>query len=244
MVTVLVTSFLLLTVISYAIYRWQRPSSNENAAQRALPPPPTAMRSLFSDERSDAALAAHLKEAEAGKQASELRDRLLERAALGDKAVLMEAHATQNSALYDEVLSALVTRAGDDYKRLFALVSHITRSSNGSDEQLRVSRDLAERFMEAWQAASPDRRGVAVMLHVAARADSAEVYQRAVETAYEMWRRRELQEVSAEELRALFDGEYWMLSANSRGSGAGFVLKRRLAKLRQELNVASPKTKA
>jgi hypothetical protein len=248
MVTVLVTSFLLLTVISYAIYRWQRPSSNENASQRALMPPPP-VRSLFSDEQADAALAARLKETEAGKQASELRERLLERAALGDKAVLAEAHAARNSSLYEEVLSALVTRTGGDYKQLLALVSHITRSSSSSggsngDERLPVSRALAESFIEAWSAASPDRRGVAVVLHVAASCDEADVYQRAVEAVYELWRRRELQDVSAEELRALFDGEYWMLSANTRGSGAGFVLKRRLAKLRQELNTQTPKPSA
>ncbi|HVG31450.1 MAG TPA: hypothetical protein VM911_00160 [Pyrinomonadaceae bacterium] len=242
MVTVLVTSFLLLTVISYAIYRWQRPSSNENAEQRALPPPPA--RSLFSDERTDSALAVRLKEAEAEKQASELRAHLLERASLGDKATLAEAQANGNNALYDEVLSALTLRCGDNYKQLFALVSHITRSSSNGGDALRVSPELAERFIDAWQASSTDRRSVAIVLHIAARADEAAVYQRAVETVYELWRGRKLQEVSAEELRTLFDGEYWTLSANTRSSGAGFVLKRRLAKLRQELAVATPQTNA
>lgn len=235
MVTVLVTSFLLLTVISYAIYRWQRPSSDENTQQRALTPP--VARSLFSDERSDRALAARLKKEEAEKEASGLRARLIERAALGDKAVLAEAHAFPNSVLYDEVLGALVTHAGDNYKQLLALVSYITRSnSDSSGEQLRLSPELARRFIEAWRAQSPDRRGVGVVLHVAARADAASVYQRAVETVYELWRADVLQDVSAEELRALFDGEYWTLSAKTRSSGEGFVLKRRLAKLRRELN--------
>jgi len=243
MVTVLVTSFLLLTVISYAIYRWQRPSSNENAEQRAFTPPPTGVRSLFSDERSDAALARRLQEAETEKQASELRASLLERASLGDKATLVEAHAAANSSLYDEVLRALTLRCGDDYRQLYALVSHITRSSNSS-QQLRVSPELAERFIEAWRASAANRRGVGVVLHVAARADEAGVYQRAVETVYELWRGQQLKDISAEELRSIFDGEYWMLSANTRSSGAGFVLKRRLAKLRQELAKASRRTNA
>lgn len=241
MVTVLVTSFLLLTVISYAIYRWQRPSSNENAEQRALTPPPTGVRSLFSDERSEVALAKRLKEAEVEKQFLELRTSLKERAALGDKATLAEAHAYPNSSLYDEVLGALTLRCGDDYKQLFALVSHITRSSNSNNSSapLRVSPELAERFIAVWRAAAADRRSVAVVLHVAARADDAVVYQRAVESVYELWRARGLQDVSAQELRSLFDGEYWTLSANTRSSGEGFVLKRRLAKLRQELDKAS-----
>src|SRR5215213_1520289 len=107
MVTVLVTSFFLLTVISYAIYRWQRSSSNENAEHQALSPPPR-VRSLFSDERAEAALATSLKEAEAEKHFSELRARLLEAAARGDKAALAEALASGNSALYDQVLRSLV----------------------------------------------------------------------------------------------------------------------------------------
>jgi hypothetical protein len=245
MVTVLVTSFLLLTVISYAIYRWQRPSSNENAEQRALTPPPTGVRSLFNDEHSDAALAKRLKEAEVEKQFLELRTSLLERAALGDKAILAEAHAYPVSSLYDEVLRALTLRCGDDYKQLFALVSHITRSSStNSSAPLRVSPELAERFIAAWRASAADRRSVAVVLHVAARADDVNVYQRAVESVYELWSARELQDVSAEELRSLFDGEYWTLSTSTRSSGEGFVLKRRLAKLRHELNKATREKEA
>jgi hypothetical protein len=233
MVTVLITSFLLIAAISYAIYCWQRTSSNENAG-RALPPPPAGSRGLFSDEHSDALTAVSLLEAE--KQSSEQRARLLERAAQGDKAVLMEAHATGNKALYDEVLDALVLSAEDNEKKLFALVSYITRS-----EQLCVSARLAERFLEAWKTSS-DRRSVAVVLHIAARADVARVYQRAVETAFEFWREGQLPSVSVEELRALFDGEYWLLSQSVRSSGEGFVLKRKLASLRQELSRASSKT--
>jgi hypothetical protein len=44
--------------------------------------------------------------------------------------------------------------------------------------------------------------------------------------------------VSAAELRALFDGEFWVLSAQTRSSGTGFVLKRTLANARRELETA------
>jgi hypothetical protein len=234
MVTVLITSFLLIAAISYAIYCWQRTSSNENAGRALQPPPPAGSRGLFSDEHSDALTAARLLEAE--KQSSEQRARLLERAAQGDKAVLMEAHTLGNKALYDEALDALVLSAGDNDKKLFALVSYITRS-----EQLRVTARLAERFLESWKT-STDRRSVAVVLHVAARADDAAVYQRAVETAHQFWREGQLPAVSVQELRALFDGEYWLLSQSVRSSGEGFVLKRKLASLRRELEQASSKT--
>jgi hypothetical protein len=32
-------------------------------------------------------------------------------------------------------------------------------------------------------------------------------------------------------LRALFDAEFWLLSSDARASGAGFVLKQKLASL-------------
>jgi hypothetical protein len=233
MVTVLITSFLLIAAISYAIYCWQRTSSNENAG-RALQPPPAGSRGLFSDEHSDALTAASLLEAE--KQSSEQRARLRERAAQGDRAVLLEAHALGDKAFYDEVLDALALSVEDNDKKLFALVSYITRS-----EQLRVNARLAERFLESWKT-STDRRSVAVVLHIAARADDAAVYQRAVETAHQSWLEGQLPAVSAEELRSLFDGEYWLLSQSVRSSGEGFVLKRKLAGLRRELERASSKT--
>jgi hypothetical protein len=231
MVTVLVTSFLLLAAISYAIYCWQRTSSNENA-ERALPPPPRA-RGLFTGEgtegESTRARLLRAAQEEEEQARAELRSRLLERAAAGDRAVLVEAHESGNAALYDELLDALSERAAD-HKKLFALVSYVTRH-----ERLRVNARVALRFLEGWKA-SPDRRSTAVMLHVAATADDAAVYQRAVEAAFRLWREGALADISAEELRALFDGEYWVLSANVRGSGPGFILKRKLAALRRELS--------
>jgi hypothetical protein len=225
MVTVLITSFLLLAAISFAIYCWQRTSSHETS-ERALPPPPA--RSLFSDQDSAAAAdTVRALEAENRNQAlAEKRASLLERAAEGDRAALHESSDDRN--LYDEVLNAFIERA-DDYQRLLALVSYIKRN-----EQLRVNARLAERFLDAWQGA-PESRSTAIALHLAATADNASVYQRAVETVFALWQGGRLPNISAEELRTLFDGEYWVLSADSRSSGAGFVLKQKLAKLRLEL---------
>jgi hypothetical protein len=59
-----------------------------------------------------------------------------------------------------------------------------------------------------------------------------------VEEALNFWRRGLLPDVSAAELKALFDGEFWVLSARTRGSGAGFILKRKLASARRELETA------
>lgn len=229
MVTVLITSFLLLAAISYAIFRQQRSSSGESEGH-ALPPPHA--RGLFGESDSDADESARLKEAE--RQAFERREALLERAAQGDKSALDDA--LDDTALYDAVLDALVERA-DNYKKLTALVSYIERS----ERRLRVNVPLAEKFLDAWKA-SPDTRTTAIALHVSATADSAPVYQRAVEAAFALWQSGQLPNVTAEELRALFDGEYWVLSSGVRNSGAGFVLKQKLASIRRQLLKASSKS--
>jgi hypothetical protein len=228
MVTVLITSFLLLAAISYAIYRQQRASSGESE-ERAFPPPHA--HSLFGEDDSDTLESS--KEAE--KQASERRAALLERAAQGDKAALQDS--ADDPALYDAVLNALVERA-DNHKQLLALVSYIERS----ERRLRINVPLADKFLDAWKASPEKSRTAAIALHVSATADHAPAYQRAVEAAFACWQTGELPQISAAELRALFDGEYWVLSAEARNSGAGFVLKQKLASIRLKLLQASSKS--
>ena len=76
-------------------------------------------------------------------------------------------------------------------------------------------------------------------MHFAALSDDADVYRGAVEQALTFWREGKLSDVSAIELRALFDGEFWILSSRTRSSGAGFVLKRTLDSARRELEAAA-----
>jgi hypothetical protein len=73
------------------------------------------------------------------------------------------------------------------------------------------------------------------MLHFAALSDDAETYRKAVELAFNLWRDGKLHDVSARELQALFNGEFWVLSSGVRSSGNGFVLKRTLSSARREL---------
>ncbi|MGB7922704.1 MAG: hypothetical protein WCF57_05610 [Pyrinomonadaceae bacterium] len=230
MVTVLITSFLLFAAISYVFYCWQRASSKKDATARGLMPPPPRFRGLFDDDAADASQATLV---ETSGITSQQRATLRERAAQGDKSALLDAHASADAALYDELLDALVEQA-DSGKKVLALVSYITRH-----EPLSVNRRLAEAFIESWKtAAAPDRSTTAMMLHVAALADDAALYRHAVETALQFWRDRRIKNLSAEELRTLAESEYWLLSVGVRSSGAGFVLKRKLAGLRRELAAA------
>ena len=227
--TVLITSVLLLAVIAFAIYRWQRPRLNDQA-ERALPPMPPRFRGLFDDTDSDGQRA--LRAADEAARQQEERAQLLARAADGDKEALAGAHASADRALYDEVLNTLVERA-DSEKQLFALVSYIARS-----EGLKVNAKLALKFIETWKAA-PERSSTAEALHVAALANDAEIYRKTVETALQFWREGRLQNISAETLRALVESEYWILAPEARNSGAGFVLKRTLAAIRRELAITN-----
>ena len=228
MFTVLITSFLLFAAISYAIYRWQRSSSTEDAAPVLPPPPPTG--GLFGEvsrREEEAFLAAELA---ANIQAQ--RTALLARAAAGDKKSLAEAADSGDSDLYTEVLDALTAQANSD-QSLLSLVSYIAR--NGA---LRVNPGLATKFIENWKHA-PDRSGTAKMLHVAALAGDAELYQQAIETAAQFWSGGRIPALSADELRQLVESEYWLLPAECRNSGAGFILKRTMTRIGRELAAAT-----
>jgi hypothetical protein len=224
MVTLLITSFLLIAGITYAVYLWQRPSSNEET-EFTLPPPRAV--ALF-DDRLNEKQPRELSSGEAV-ASKERRSALLKRAEAGDKDALPEAHAALDARLYDEVLNRLVERADSD-RGLLALASYIARS----DEQLRVNKSLAEKFLESWKKA-PDRNSTAKMLHITALSNDASLYQTAIETSYQFWRDGRLTGVNSDELRQLIESEFWILAPGVRNSGAGFVLKRKLAHIRRRL---------
>lgn len=98
----------------------------------------------------------------------------------------------------------------------------------------------AETFQEAIKAIkafqqSPNRNSTTNLLHIAAVSDDAKNYGRAVELVLMSWRDGSLSDLSARELHALFNSEYWVLSSRTRTSGAGFVLKETLSSANREL---------
>jgi hypothetical protein len=76
-------------------------------------------------------------------------------------------------------------------------------------------------------------------LHVAALADDAAVYQRAADTVLDYWSQGRVVNLSRETLRDLIESQFWVLATEARRSGAGFVLKCRLAGIRRELTLPS-----
>jgi hypothetical protein len=92
----------------------------------------------------------------------------------------------------------------------------------------------ADDLIRTWRE-SPDRQSTARMLHAAALSDDAETYRKAVDAVLREWLDGRIPDLSATELLALFNGEFWVLSAQTRSSGAGFLLKRTLSIAKRKL---------
>jgi hypothetical protein len=223
MVTLFITTIAILVVLGIGLYLWQRPAPDTYA--NILPPQPNA-RSLFAEE--DSLITA---EKEGLDAAVRRQQELIKEAHSGNRSALGEAHRIGDGSFYDRVLSALV-EGSDSEPTLLALMSYVTQNN------LPVNRSLAGAVIASWQQA-PDRSGTAKALHFAALSDDPDIFRGAVESSLQQWRDAKLGDISAVELRALFDGEFWVLSSRSRSSGAGFVLKRTLESARRELEAAA-----
>jgi hypothetical protein len=225
MVALLFTAIFIIGLLAITLYFWvPRAKSHE----QGLLPPSQPPRGLFTEK--DAFESAVLAPPPDPGELENKRHSLIERAKAGDHGALNEAYALADPKLYDEVLAHL-TATADTTPTLLGLVSYVTRN------ELRVNRKLAEAIISGWKI-SPDRVSTPKTLHIAALVDDADLYSTTVEAAINFWRRGLLADVSAAELRALFDGEFWVLSARTRSSGAGFILKRKLASARRELETA------
>jgi hypothetical protein len=186
---------------------------------------------LFADPLAGDDSAAE-KRREARRETEERAVSLRERAAHGERETLLEARAVGDASLYDELLNKLVVQA-DTEDALRALASFVA----GRDE-LRANATLAEALLQLWMRA-PDVASTGEMLHVAALSDDAGVYGRALEATLRMWDQGKLHKLSAMNLDALIESEYWLLAPEARSSGAGFVLKRTLADARRHLQTAA-----
>jgi hypothetical protein len=226
MLILLITALALFAIIGIGLYFWQK--SVPDTSEQFLPLPPNA-RGLFAEETSTA------QTNQLSIAAAELAESLIARAQKGERSVLADAHQTNDLNLYHRVLDELAQRADSDPK-LIALMSYIAQND------LPVNDSLAHAVLDSWKQ-SPDRSGTARALHFAALSNNAELFGTAVKSALGFWREEKLGDISAAELRALFDGEFWVLSSGARSSGAGFILKQTLASARRELEAAPRATR-
>ena len=220
-----IVTLVLLAAVAYRIFRKQQ-ELNSYRAERELHP--SEPRSLF-DHTPDRAEAERLSAEESARAAAELRASLLTRAAEGDYTALADAARADDSSLYGAVLAESLKWANASEDNLRALAAFVA-----SDSELRGSRELADAYRTLWERA-PDSATTARLLHLAALSDDPETFGDAVAAAARALREGRLTSLTGEDLRALAESEFWVLSAESRTTGAGFVLKQRLASLRQEL---------
>jgi hypothetical protein len=232
MVSIFITAFVLILAIllisGIGLYFWQK-TARDNS-ERILPPSPN-FYGLFGGQPTGN----EMKTEADIERAALVASSLLDRARAGDKSAMIAAKESGDADLYDRILNELVQRIDSD-AALLSLMSFVAQND------LRVSVALAKAGVASWQK-SPDREGTSKAVHLAALSDDAEFYGETIELALKLWQDGKLANVSADELRALFDGEFWILSARTRNSGAGFVLKRTLANARREL-MAAPQAPA
>jgi hypothetical protein len=224
-IALFIIAFVLLAATAYTFYRRLHASPDYRAELQSQPVSP---RSLF-DHKDAHAEHTRLLTAQASKEAAEKNASLLERASTGDLTSLAEAHRAKDAALYENALRSLLVRAERSEANLRSLAAFVA-----NDTELRGSPALADAFTKLWQETC-DRQSLAQMLHLAALSDDATAFERAVEAAYDALRAGRLDGIKPEELSALIESEYWVLSSEARRAGAGFVLKEKLAALREEL---------
>jgi hypothetical protein len=214
---ILIISVFLAFAASFAILRTKRPRSKEGAGE--LPPGPSP-RGLFDAPADETP----------GESPEQVRrGRLRARAERGDLSALTEAGASGDATLYRFVLDGLVGRASADPGRVRELAAHIAGGRG-----LRASPELAEMLLGVWRE-EPTPSSTAELLRVSALSDDAGTFGRAVSEVLQRWEGGRLDSLAAEDLRALFEAEYWLLSSEAKRSGAGFVLKQKLADVRRRL---------
>lgn len=218
MSAILIISVFLLFVASFAILRTKRSSSKADAGEL---PAGLSPRGLFDAPDDDTP-------EESPEQVR--RGELRERAERGDLSALAEAHASGDAALYRFVLDGLVGRASGDAARVRELAAHIA-----GGRSLRASPELAEMLLGEWRGA-PTPSSTAELLRVSALSDDAGTFGRAVSEVLQLWEAGGLSALGGEGLRSLFEAEYWLLSSEAKRSGAGFVLKQKLADARRRLS--------
>lgn len=225
MSAVFIITLVLLAAVAYTIYRKQQALNHYRNDSELGPPRPS---SLFEDSPEAVARLRQLPE-EMGRAEAERRAAMLARAREGDYTVLADAHRANDAALYGALLAELSEWAGRAENNLRELASFIS-----TDKELRASAALSDAYLELWKR-SPDLTTTARMLHLAALADDAAAYGRAVDAVVAASRAGRLPQVPAGDLRALIESEFWVMTTDARVTGAGFVLKQRLAGLREEL---------
>lgn len=216
----------LVSILGFSFYlkRKTKLIGSENQKQFAEPP---LYRSLF--EPNDAERRA-LKIEQQSEKRKNFQQEIFAKADANDFYALLEAQSFEVN-FYNEVLSKLIQNAENAEKdeKLFSLCAFL------DENNLRTNIEIVARLKTVWQK-SFDKKDTIQLLHFSAKTESAEIFSETLETVIQHWQKDFIKNISFEELKRLVESEFWLLPANARTSGAGFLLKQKLANLRREVS--------
>ena len=185
--------------------------------------PPTTYRSLFEPDEEE--LRQWQKEKDEKVQAekeAELRLDLLNRAEKLDFNSLLEAKIYGSARLYDEVFQILIQRDADK------LINFVIK--NG----LMANADLVELSAKKLSE-NPNLDNLLKLVQLSTQTNSAENFLQAIETTIELWKEKRLNEISGEKIIEILESHYWSLASEARVSGAGYLLKEKMASVHREI---------
>lgn len=211
----------LFSILGFSFYLKRKTNliKSENQKQFADPP---VYRSLF--EPSDTEMRA-LEIEQKAKQTEEQKRAIFACAEAGDFNALVEARNFE-IGFYDKVLSKLVETAETDEN--FASLCAFLEAND-----LRTNAETVRKLETVWRK-SPDKKDTIKLLHLAAKTESAEFFSETLENVIQHWRNGFLPQLTYENLLHLAESEFWLLPPDAKTSGAGFLLKQKLASLRAE----------
>jgi hypothetical protein len=228
MIILISISILLLAIAAFYLSKLNRPRSS---TKKFSVTESRQFDGLFTEQH--AAETRLLEQAEAIRRAEDERERLLRRAARGEVSALRDAHEKSDSELYHDVLQRLVARTGGKTALLRSIAQYIVDSG-----KLRSTSEFAQTMIEQLSR-SLDRQSLTDMICLAALSDDAATFQNAVDLSLKQWRAGKLPQVSAKDLLNITESAYWLIAAEVRCSGSGFLLKQAIANVRRELAAAN-----
>jgi hypothetical protein len=156
------------------------------------------------------------------KQGEMLRQKILAKAETGDFDALDEAKDFEIE-FYDRVLKELALRCDDE--KFASLSSFI------EENKLPANAALIGRFQDTLEN-SAGKKDAIRFLHLAALSQSAEIFSDSVENVIKLCREDKLEDFTQTDLIQLAESQFWLLPTAEKTSGAAFLLKQKLAKLR------------
>lgn len=224
---IIIFASLLIVAAGFSIVLTNRRKTLEPQHSKEFPT--IVRRSLFQPTNEEIAVFERAEKEEIRSRQLENQKRmLLERTGNNDFTVLIEAAKLNDSTVYEKTLDLLTDTNKIETAKIFALAAFV------SDNKLPANKTFSNALLDEWRE-NPQTDSISTILHVSALTDSAEIYLQTVEAIFDSRKQNKLKSLSANRLFAAFDAHFRLLPTSARASGAGFVLKEKLANIRREV---------